>query len=364
MSHLPTFTPAATPPWQRLEQIVRHDAAGRGLASHRVGGRQVAAGQLQHAAEHLAQHGTSVAIVTGFFVQGDRGPTAETDGPPGALHLARTLLALGVEVTLVSDEYGIPLLKAGCDHWKLGRRRVCCMPFENDRPDSPGRETNHVEHSDQSDTWVKWFYDEGPGRNISHLIAIERVGPSHTPQTMAAQSRVGEAPHTRFDKEVPAATHNVCHNMRGEEINAHTAKTHRLFEAAGQQKRPISTIGIGDGGNEIGLGSVPWEQIREAVGGEVGGRIACRIATDFTLLAGVSNWAAYALAHAVCRLRGQADAIDWSDPRTQQQLIETLVAEAGAVDGVTGRREATVDGLAMDEYLRIFSDIARVAAMR
>ena len=186
---------------------------------------------------------------------------------------------------------------------------------------------------------------------------------------MAAQNRSGKPPRAQFDAEVPAESHNVCHNMRGEEINAHTAKTHRLFEAAGHQTRPLSTIGIGDGGNEIGLGSVPWEQIRAALGrkigeGEVGGRIACRIATDFTLLAGVSNWAAYALAQAVCRLRGKSDALRWSDAQTQHQLIKTLVAEAGAVDGVTRRRDVTVDGLAMDEYLRVFSDIARVAAMR
>ena len=242
------------------------------------------------------------------------------------------------------------------------------MPFENDQPDSPGRLTNHVGHSDHSDAWVKWFYAEGPGRNISHLIAVERVGPSHTPESLGEQSRPGEPPHAQFDAEVPAASRNVCHNMRGRSINAHTAKTHLLFEAAGLQQRPVSTIGMGDGGNEIGMGSVAWEEIRTALGDdrdgwEVGGRIACRIATDFTLVAGVSNWAAYALAHAVCRLRGQADALGWSDPLAQQRLIESLVDEAGAVDGLTGRREATIDGLAMDDYLKIFSDIARLAAM-
>jgi len=369
-----------------LERTIRHDPSARGLTSYREGGRQIGIGQLQLAAEHLADQATSVAIVTGFVVNigvdvgvgvggcGEQTPAAETDGPPGALYLARAMLALGIDVTLVSDEYGTPLLEAGCDHWQLGRERVCCMPFENDQPASSARQTNHSEHSARSDAWVEWFYDEGPGRSISHLIAIERVGPSHTPQTLAAQSRDVAAPRAQFDDEVPAASHNVCHNMRGDSINAHTAKTHLLFEAAGHQTRPVSTIGIGDGGNEIGLGSVPWEQIREALGrkigegevggGEVGGRIACRIATDFTLLAGVSNWAAYALAQAVCRLRGKSDALRWSDPQTQQQLIETLVAEAGAVDGVTRRSDVTVDGLAMDEYLRVFSDIARVAAMR
>ncbi|MCH8044180.1 MAG: DUF4392 domain-containing protein [Planctomycetes bacterium] len=386
MSRPSTNTPAAALPWGKLERTIRHDPSARGLASHREGGRQIGIGQLRLAAEHLADQATCVAIVTGFVVnigvdvgvdvggRGEQTPAAETDGPPGALYLARAMLALGIDVTLVSDEYGTPLLEAGCDHWQLGRERVCCMPFENDQPASSARQTNHTEHSARSDAWVEWFYDEGPGRSVSHVIAIERVGPSHTPQTLAAQSRDGAAPRAQFEDEVPAASHNVCHNMRGDSINAHTAKTHRLFEAAGHQTRPLSTIGIGDGGNEIGLGSVPWEQIRAALGrkigegevggGEVGGRIACRIATDFTLLAGVSNWAAYALAQAVCRLRGKPDALRWSDAQTQQQLIETLVAEAGAVDGVTRRSDVTVDGLAMDEYLRVFSDIARVAAMR
>jgi hypothetical protein len=39
-----------------------------------------------------------------------------------------------------------------------------------------------------------------------------------------------------------------------------------------------------------------------------------------------------------------------------QSLLETLV-QAGAVDGVTRRPEATVDGLPLGEYLRHFTAI-------
>ena len=111
------------------------------------------------------------------------------------------------------------------------------------------------------------------------------------------------------------------------------------------------TIGIGDGGNEIGMGSFAWETLAQAVGGEAAGRIAARIGTDFALVAGVSNWGAYALALSVAALRGQAaEANAWHES-AERQLIETLVA-AGALDGLTLRAEATVDGLPLDEYLQ------------
>jgi hypothetical protein len=196
------------------------------------------------------------------------------------------------------------------------------------------------------------------------LIAIERPGPSHTLESLAAQRRAAPPPIAQFTDSVPAAERDVCHNMRGESIDAWTAKTHRLFEAIAAAGLPIATIGLGDGGNEIGMGQYQWEVLVDAMGSNVAGRIVSRIATDFTIIGGVSDWAAYGLALAVARLCGATGLGRRWDSRGQRELVERLVAQTRAVDGLTLRREATVDGLPLDIYLRPLEEMRKLLGYR
>ncbi len=189
------------------------------------------------------------------------------------------------------------------------------------------------------------------------MIAIERVGPSHTEGSLLAQHRAAAAPFVEFERDVPSASRDLCHNMRGVPIDAWTARAHRLFEIIEERKLPITTVGIADGGNEIGMGAIPWEILRSAITVGPAALVPCRIATDYTILAGVSDWGAYALALAVCRLRADAVAPANGNEEELRELIERLVRDAGLVDGVTGRREATVDGLPLETYLQVFSGI-------
>ncbi|MBI3465463.1 MAG: DUF4392 domain-containing protein, partial [Planctomycetes bacterium] len=93
------------------------------------------------------------------------------------------------------------------------------------------------------------------------------------------------------------------------------------------------------------------------------GRIACRIATDHLLLAGVSNWAGDALATMTACLRGRPEVVAPLGPDAVRSLIERLVDESGAIDGVTRQRQPTVDGLPLDEYLQVLRDIRRVCGV-
>jgi D-glutamate cyclase len=93
---------ASAPDWLALESILSRDPGGRGVASYRWHDRLLASGKLEAAARSLADSGKHVAIITGFCVAGGGPPAAETDGPPGALYLARTLTALGIDVTLTT----------------------------------------------------------------------------------------------------------------------------------------------------------------------------------------------------------------------------------------------------------------------
>ncbi len=338
-------------PWLGLEQLVHLDPAGRGLASFRRSAEPLDAGQLRTVAVHIAQHARAVGIVTGFCATSSGRVTAETDGPPGALFLARALLTIGVDVYLISDAYGLPLLQVGCELWNLDRRMLVEIPFEDGTANCPARMSNDPDLNTKTDRWVREFFASERGQQLSHLIAIERPGPSHTLDSLALQTRSSASPTDDFANQVSAEHQNVCHNMRGGSINDLTAKSHRLFEYIREQRLPITTIGIGDGGNEIGMGKFPWEQLVEAIGSAAAGRNACRLATDFTLIAGVSNWGAYALALAIGKLRGTEASCDWQ-PSHQRALIEAMVQRAGAIDGLTLRPESTVDGLPLDVYLQ------------
>ncbi len=323
-------------PWRELESLVHRDPAGRGLASFRRRCVALDHGQLRAASLHLAEHARRVAILTGFPVALDDRVTAETDGPPGALYLAKVLDLLEIETAIVTDRPARPLVEAGCRLMDLASSTVHEVP----------RSTNE-QHDGDFDAWMRKFLSS----DWSHLIAIERPGPSHTSDSIRAQRRTSPAPMERFLQVVPPEDRDACHTMRGDVIDAQTAPAHRLFDAIQSSNLPIATIGIGDGGNELGMGSFLWEDLVEAIATGEGARIACRVASDFALLAGTSNWGGYALALAVARLRGLHANDHCLTPAGQAEIIAAMIA-AGGVDGRTRQGESTVDGLAMEAYLQ------------
>jgi hypothetical protein len=359
--------------WANLEQAIRRDPGDRGVASYFDGGEPLLPGHLQRAAEDLAANARAVAIVTGFAIVTSQGVAAETDGPPGALYLARALRELGVDAVLLSDAYGLPVLQAGCDCWGLPRGLVQEIPFEHEDVDHPSRLSNDPQHNGRTDAWANNFLASDFGRRLTHLIAIERVGPSHVGWAMPTRSIfanedlqrrgvVGTAHPTDGAAALPAEHRNTCHNMRGESINRYTAKAHRLFEIVAERGLPVTTIGIGDGGNEIGLGSIPWDVLRRAIAKGPAERVACRIATTWTILAGVSNWGGYALALATAALKDRNTLARLPDESGVRELIVRLVRDSFCVDGLTKRREATVDGLPLDDYLLTLQALRRSLA--
>lgn len=339
--------------WQRLESIVHHDPARRGLASFRHANQPLDAGHYRAAAIDLAQRATGVGIVTGFCARGPDGVTAETDGPPGALFLARALSALGIRVWLISDQYASPLLAAGLRHWRLRSVSLLEMPLAATATfNSSAGGAGSSGTAALIDRWMRDFWDSALPQKLSHLIAIERPGPSHSASTLAARADATPETLARFAADVPAADQGICHSMRGDNLEAWTAPLHRLFDEIEQQQGLVTTIGIGDGGNEIGMGRYAWQTLVEAIGSEAAPRIICRVPTHYGLIAGVSDWGAYALALSLAVLRGESDkARNWTSVG-QSALIEAIVQETSAVDGVALLHQATVDGLPLEAYLR------------
>ena len=143
-------------------------------------------------------------------------------------------------------------------------------------------------------------------------------------------------------------------------IDEFTADMHRLFEELHCRRPDTKTIGIGDGGNEIGMGCVPWEELRRRLPTQRTARIPCRIATSWNIIAGTSNWGGYALAAAVALLRGRPEILREWDGDHQLQVLEQIVENGPAVDGPSGLQAATVDGLPFATYIQPWEGIRRL----
>jgi hypothetical protein len=267
-----------------IEQLIHVDVGRRVTALF-----EAARGGLWTAAAALAKAPAArVGLITGFYVPQGSPPAAETDGPVGAALLAKGLETVGIGCRLATDEP----CRGACAAALTGAG-LYGVPV--DAADVP----------EMVETWRR--------AQITHAISIERCGRS-----------VDGAPR----------------NMRGLDISSYTAPLDELFTAG-----PWETIAIGDGGNEIGMGSLPRELIAQHV--DHGETIACVTPARHLIVAGVSNWGAYGLLGALAALRP-----DWRerllaclDEKLDQAVLEATVKNGPAVDGVSRLRAMTVDNL-------------------
>jgi hypothetical protein len=320
---------------QRLQAIcdlIQEDVVGRGLRSNTTSNLVTAtAGHFQAACRSLAHADNPVlAVVTGFIIPTAEPPRGETDGPLGALFLARALTPLGIRVVLASDLFCVPALRAGL--------AACGLESAVPVVTLPTRVAGSLDE----------IMGLTPHARLTHLLALERVGPSHTPASLRAQPG-GFAFVEEFLREVPAHHHDRCHTMRGRDITELMSPAHLLFEVATTATPRITTLGIGDGGNEIGMGTIPWDVIRRNIPN--GGMIACRVPVDHLIVCGLSNWGAYGLAAGVSCLRGQRLERALFDLERERELLRIMVEQGPLVDGVSGLPTVSVDGLTFERYV-------------
>jgi len=207
--------------------------------------------------------------------------------------------AVGVPCRLVTDQVNARVVLA------TAAATGCDLPVDiaamRDEHDGEGARLADIERA--------WRVGAAP---ISHVIAIERCGPSRDGRPR---------------------------NADGADITAVNAPLDRLFTAG-----PWATIGIGDLGNELGMGSLPYELVAASVAH--GGELWCRVTCDHPIVAGVSNLAAAALLGALALQRPgwSAALLDWLTPDCAGRLLAAAVRDGGAVASQRGRRAASAIG--------------------
>ena len=279
--------------FEKLEKIMTYGLDRRGMEGVNL------TGELKGAAMALKKANT-VLIVTGFVIR-DRF-SGETDGPIGAVSIARALEMLDKNAIIVTDIYSEKILKTALKSVDL--KTVLEIINKHD-------ETNFYE------TLLNKYKPDC-------LISIERPGET---------------------------ADGLMYSMTGERISSLVPSMDSLFEEA--KNRGICTIGIGDGGNEIGMGKIKRYVVANVPYGDI---IAASFAADYLILAGVSNWGAHALVAAVSILFNR-DLL--YSVETGEKLLRAIV-DAGAVNGITKQNTLTVDGLGLEENIKILSELKAV----
>ena len=279
--------------FKKLDEAMRYDPGNRGLLAN------APANPLDRLQEALTDI-KGVVILTGFPVRlGLHNFTGETDGPLGAANLAYAFESIGVPVWLLTDEEAYWVVNAA-----VTRRGCKCRPLMLPRY--------------EADEFVVAQLD---AIHPSHVLTIERPG----------KARDGH-----------------YHNMRGGIIDAMFVDASSIIEAA--RERGITTISIGDGGNEIGMGALA-ETIEKYV--PHGEAICAREVADIALISGVSNWWGWGVSALLSRMYGIN--LLPSDDMERGMLHEMVLA--GSVDGCTKKPEETVDNLPMEVHLGVLSNV-------
>ena len=233
--------------------------------------RHLEPGYCLRAAKILRDCRDIVLIGTGFPVV----ETFETDGPVGAIAFYQTLEKMGATPILVC---GRPISQALAERFRVYEIHV----------GDHNRRQHEAQHA------LTAFRPDA-------IISIERPG---------------------------QAADGGYYNMRGESISRHTACFDNFMNHCA-----CPTIGIGDGGNEIGMGNV-------AAALETLDIVPSVTRCDDLVVADVSNWGAYGIIALLARWSGR-------DLLGEFAPLEILhyISELGSVDGVTRVNQLTEDGL-------------------
>lgn len=269
--------------------------------------------------DRLAHQKDAVVIIgTGFLIPPHNKP--ETDGVVGTALLARGLdLAFNVTSIIVTESEAVENLiwtctAAGLNAYTDLDKAVKYPHSVGILPISKNEETAQLE----SLKLLKMY-------NPDVMISIERPG----------KNKMG-----------------IYHGALGNDIGERVAKVDGLFTAI--QERGGFTVGIGDLGNELGVGNASMDIAQHIPFGakcrcSCGGGTACAVASNAPIIGMSSEVATYGL---LAALNIFTEKKVLHDATLQRHVLWESVMH-GAVDGPTGRPTATIDIMSSESIERI-----------
>jgi hypothetical protein len=260
--------------------------------------------------------GRPIVIATGLPIRGwFSAEMAENDGPIGAATLARACY-VGLRA--------VPILLCEKEQQHVIRaclRAVGMTPTTFEQYDAAKSSAHAVEGRDLPVAIVHGFTaDPARAESESNFILNRK------PSLLVSIERQGVTDDGHY------------HYGRGERnISELMAKIDELFELA--KRQGFYTIGIGDGGNELGMAN-----IRKAIEQKLpyGDKIAPCVEVSLLISASVSNFGCYGIEACLAALLDNVAILH--TPEQELALIAACVRE-GAVDGATGYAEPFVDAL-------------------
>lgn len=279
--------------YSSLDKIMTQDLGNRGFL------RVLPPNPVAEIADSL-KTASRVILLTGFPVRlGEDNFIGETDGPSGTANLASAFTNVNAEVLVVTDLASYALMKEALAY-RAPKAKLVLLPEED------------------TETFIRsCIADFAP----THFISLERPG---------------------------KAKDGHYHNMRGELIDDMITDS-GLFLSESKRFGAV-TISIGDGGNEMGMGTY-YDQVAEHV--PCGDIIGTAEGADLALASGVSNWWGWGIA-ALLSLQAGKNLLPSESEETE--LLHRVVL-AGGVDGCTKENVDTIDNLPLDAHLALLRDV-------
>jgi hypothetical protein len=260
-------------------------------------------------------------------------PMGETDGPPGAAAIARALdVGLGAKPIVVGEERNIAPIIASlegigllvCDEARFAQRDGCALVIPMPLGAGPGT-------AFARDIFARFA--------PKAAVFVEKAGPNEE-----------------------GFYNSLLGTGRGKDMMANAELIAAEAKAAG-----AFTLGIGDGGNEIGFGKAaeairdiqPWGRKSRRPDGSPGAGIVTVTETDVLIAAAVSNWGGYGVAAALAALEGRPEILH--SVADERRMLDRCVA-AGAVDGVLCRPVPLVDGTGEDTQYAMITILHDIVA--
>jgi len=310
--------------FDRIDNLVNLDIPGRGVINllFQFARKRVDYPLTLLASQRLNQileRGDIVFIATGWPDRPEITPDiAETDGPPGAASLARAINRACHAVPFIFIEEN--LVQAMSMVVNAAGLKVLppLQAIETPTYHAPINSASVLSFPIEKDMAIKRAYELIKKYQPKAVITIEKGG---------------------MNEE------EVIHTSRGVGSSKYMAKIDYLVQEA--IKNNVTTIGIGDGGNEIGMGCIQ-EEIRKNL--PFGDKCKCpcqagiapATRTDFLITAAISNWGAYGLAAGLSLLKND---ISIFHNREVEKRVLQKAADAGFIDGINGYTEPGADGL-------------------